>query len=98
MNVFEQTRLAKQKSILLATAPTNVKNAMLLAIADSVEKSADDILSANAIDIEKGANMTPVMRDRLLLTPDRIKRMADGVRDLIDLPDPVGRVDRKSVV
>lgn len=92
MNVFEQTRLAKQKSILLATAPTSVKNAMLLAIADSVEKSADDILSANAIDIEKGANMTPVMRDRLLLTPDRIKRMADGVRDLIDLPDPVGRV------
>lgn len=92
MNVFELTKRAKECSFLLAGASSDKKHSWLTAIADAVETNAEVILSANAIDMQKGANLSPVMRDRLLLTSDRIKRMADGVRDLVTLPDPVGRV------
>ena len=92
MDVFELCKKAKELSFLLSSATSTEKNAWLIAIADAVEANTDSILKANAIDMQNGSNLPPVMRDRLLLTPDRIKRMADGVRDLVALPDPVGRV------
>ena len=92
MKVFELCKKAKEQSYILATLSSDVKNSLLSDIAEELESSTDLILEANAIDMEKATKMSPVMRDRLLLTPDRIKRMADGVRDLISLPDPVGRV------
>lgn len=92
MMVFDLCKKAKEQSYTLATLSSKVKNSLLCDIAKVLESSIDLILSANAIDMEKASCMSPVMRDRLLLTPDRIKRMADGVRDVANLPDPVGRV------
>ena len=92
MDVFELCKKAKSLSFSLSSASSEQKNQWLIKIADAVERERDTILKANAIDMEKGANLAPVMRDRLLLTEERIKRMADGVRDLVALPDPVGRV------
>lgn len=92
MDVFSLCALAKSASFKLSATSLADRNARLLRIADEVEKNTKDILSANAIDMEKGKNLSSVMQDRLLLTEDRIARMADGVRALVDLPDPVGRV------
>jgi glutamate-5-semialdehyde dehydrogenase len=68
---------------------TGQKNALLLAIADAVEAHEKDILVANRADIEH-SGLEGAMRDRLLLTPARIKEMAGGVRDVAGLPDPIG--------
>jgi glutamate-5-semialdehyde dehydrogenase len=81
-----RARAASQK---LAQLSTEQKNALLLAIADAVEAHEKDILAANRADIEH-SGLEGAMRDRLLLTPARIKEMADGVRDVARLPDPIG--------
>lgn len=92
MDVLSLCNKARKASATLSITSIDKRNAYLLSIADAVVKNTDYILSQNAIDMERGQNLSPVMRDRLLLTNDRIARMADGVRDLISLPDPVGRV------
>lgn len=69
------------------------KNNALLAMADALEENADIILAANAEDVEAAKNkLTDVMIDRLSLSKDRIKGMADGIRDVVKLPDPVGNI------
>jgi glutamate-5-semialdehyde dehydrogenase len=68
---------------------TEEKNGLLLAIADAVEAHEQDILAANRADIEH-SGLEGAMRDRLLLTPARIKEMSRGVRDVVALPDPIG--------
>lgn len=69
------------------------KNNALLAMADALEENADIILTANAEDVEAAKNkLTDVMIDRLSLSKDRIKGMADGIRDVVKLPDPVGNI------
>lgn len=74
-------------------APTDQKNQALAAMADSLEEATEQILAANAQDMAAAkGKISEVMLDRLLLTPERIVGMADGIRTLIDLPDPVGRV------
>ncbi|WP_449451696.1 glutamate-5-semialdehyde dehydrogenase [Streptococcus suis] len=81
--------LAHKVSINLAT--TEQKNQALSAMADQLVGQTEEILAANAIDMENAqGKISQVMQDRLLLTADRIEAMADGVRALIDLPDPVG--------
>lgn len=77
---------------MLAKADSVLKNEILKSIANEVVKATDEIKSANAIDMEKGVNLAPVMKDRLRLDDIRIKKMAEGVEALISLPDPVGRV------
>ena len=62
---------------------------MLLAIADAIEAHAETILAANREDVES-SGLEGAMRDRLLLTPARIKEMAQGVRDVAALADPIG--------
>ncbi len=69
------------------------KNNALLSMADALEENADIILAANAEDVEAAKNkLTDVMIDRLSLSKDRIKGMADGIRDVVKLPDPVGNI------
>jgi glutamate-5-semialdehyde dehydrogenase len=83
---------ARQVARLLRTLDTNVKNNALLAIAETVLESEFDILSANSKDIEAGqaAGLDEHMLERLLLTESRIESIADGVRSVAALPDPVG--------
>ncbi len=69
------------------------KNNALLAMADALEENADVIIRANTEDVEAAKNkLTDVMIDRLSLSEDRIKGMADGIRDVVKLSDPVGKV------
>jgi glutamate-5-semialdehyde dehydrogenase len=73
----------------LAALTTDRKNVLLLAIADALEAQAKTILAANQEDM-KTCGYEGAMRDRLLLTPPRIKDMARGVREVAALPDPIG--------
>lgn len=69
------------------------KNAALLSVADQIEAHTDEILKANAEDMTAArGNISEVMLDRLALTSARIKAMADGVRAVAALPDPVGEI------
>lgn len=85
---------AKAAARRLAACTTEEKNRALLAMAESIERHREEILSANEKDMtaarEKGMNDT--MLDRLQLTGERVKGMAAGLRDVAALPDPVGRV------
>jgi glutamate-5-semialdehyde dehydrogenase len=85
----EKLLRARAASAKLAQLSAEHKNALLLAIADSVEAHEKDILAANRADIEH-SGLEGAMRDRLLLSPARIKDMARGVRDVAALPDPIG--------
>ena len=85
----EKLRRARAASAKLAQLSSEQKNALLLAIADAVEGHEKDVLAANRADIEH-SGLEGAMRDRLLLTPTRIREMAHGVRDVAALPDPIG--------
>ncbi len=85
----EKLLRARAASAKLAQLSTEQKNALLLTIANSVEAHEKDILAANRADIEH-SGLEGAMRDRLLLTPARIKEMAGGVREVAALPDPIG--------
>lgn len=75
----------------VAALTTEQKNNALLKMADALEKNTQKILEANAIDVEKSKGViSDVMIDRLMLTDARIKSMADGIRDVAKLPDPIG--------
>lgn len=81
--------LAHKASINLAT--TEQKNQALSAMADQLVAQTEEILAGNAIDMENAqGKISQVMQDRLLLTAERIEAMAEGLRALITLPDPVG--------
>ncbi|HEM4084448.1 TPA: glutamate-5-semialdehyde dehydrogenase [Streptococcus suis] len=81
--------LAHKASINLAT--TEQKNQALSAMADQLLAQTEAVLAGNAIDMENAqGKISQVMQDRLLLTAERIEAMADGIRALISLPDPVG--------
>ncbi len=84
----------------MGTAPTNVKNAALGAIARLLGERVADVLEANAADLadERADGLTPALRDRLALSGERIAAMADGVRAVAALDDPVGEeLERKSL-
>ncbi len=92
----EQGRRAKDASYTLAAAGTERKNASLEAIARTLIERRDEWLAANAEDVAaaKEAGMRPAMLDRLTLTEERIAGIAEAVRQVIALPDPIGRVDK----
>jgi glutamate-5-semialdehyde dehydrogenase len=85
----EKLLRAREASAKLALLSTEEKNALLLAIADAIEANAQTILAANREDVES-SGLEGAMRDRLLLTLARIKEMAQGVRDVAALGDPIG--------
>ncbi|HEP1785508.1 TPA: glutamate-5-semialdehyde dehydrogenase [Streptococcus suis] len=93
--VLLDSLLAHKASINLAT--TEQKNQALYAMADQLVAQTEAILAGNAIDMENAqGKISQVMQDRLLLTAERIEAMADGIRALIGLPDPVGLVLEES--
>lgn len=93
MTTFEILTAAQGAKSALAAASTDTKNKALSAMADALEAAEADILAANALDVEASkGTMSDVMLDRLVLTSARIAGMAQGIRDVITLPDPVGQV------
>lgn len=85
---------AKKAAAKLAVTSTAVKNKALLAMAEALLGKQEEILAANALDMERAAakGMKSSMLDRLKLTAARIEGMADGLRQVANLPDPVGNV------
>ena len=90
---------ARTASYPLARADRATKDAALIAMADAVEKQQSTILEANGQDLAVAApDTSDALLDRLRLTPERVAAMADGLRDLAALPDPVGEVVRESTL
>ncbi|MDI6734698.1 MAG: glutamate-5-semialdehyde dehydrogenase [bacterium] len=85
---------AKLASRKLANLSCGVKNRALVAMAEALESQSEAISKENAKDMEaaKISNLSPALLDRLKLNESRIKAMADGLRDVANLPDPVGEV------
>lgn len=84
---------AKAAERILATVPTAQKNKALLTAADAMEQGAAELLAANKRDMDAlSPETSAAMRDRLLLTPERIAGIVKGVREIAALPDPVGRI------
>ena len=95
MTTREILQAAKAARPALQGADTQQKNRALLAMADALEAQAEAILAANAQDMDAArGTISEVMLDRLALTKERIAGMAEGVRQVAQLPDPVGRVLR----
>jgi glutamate-5-semialdehyde dehydrogenase len=85
---------AQSASQILAQATTKTKNEALLAIADRIAKETEAILAANEADLKAGSErgLSSAMLDRSRLDPRRIQAIANSVRELVDLTDPVGEV------
>ena len=93
MTTLEQLQAAQSAKNVLASADTQWKNNALFAMADSLETAQEDILAANQKDLSAAKGViSEVMLDRLTLSSARIRDMAQGIRAVADLPDPVGRV------
>lgn len=92
--VIEKAKSASLAARKLGTLDTNIKNNALIAMAEALEKNKDTILKANSIDVEnvKKAGTTTALIDRLTLNQKRISGMADGLRSVAALPDPIGEV------
>lgn len=89
-------RQAKETAYQLGLMTTPQKNEVLLHMAQVLEDHTQQILQANAVDLAKATEygVPETMQDRLQLTNERIKDMADGIRHVATLPDPIGEVDK----
>lgn len=95
IKLLTAARAAKQS---VAALTTEQKNNALLKMADTLEANIQKILDANKIDCDNArGKISDVMIDRLLLTDARIKAMADGIRDVAKLPDPVGHILKEHI-
>ena len=91
--MFDMLKTAKTAKFEISNLTTRQKNEALEAMAFSLLTHEDSILSANAQDLEHAKeSISTVMLDRLALSPERIKAMAKGIREVAALPDPVGRL------
>ena len=98
MTTQELLKTVKAAAPALAEATTAQKNQALLAMAAALEANCDEILEANRRDVSAAqGHIAPVMIDRLALSRQRVLDMAEGVRQVAALPDPVGRVRRQVV-
>jgi glutamate-5-semialdehyde dehydrogenase len=90
--VEEACAQAKEASRVLATLDAATKDAALRAVAHELESRMDEIVEANAADLEEGraAGLSDALLDRLALDQERVRGMADGVRMIVELPDPIG--------
>jgi glutamate-5-semialdehyde dehydrogenase len=100
MTVLQQAAQARGASIDLAAAIRAEKDEALLLMADRLVERSADIVAANAVDVTaaRDAGLSESMIDRLTLTPGGVVAMADGLRQLAALPDPVGDVVRGSTL
>jgi len=96
MDIAELARKAKEASRILARVPADRKELALRAMADRLEEGSDRFLEANALDLEGGKEkgLSAAMLDRLALKDRTIREMAQGIREVAALPDPVGEVVR----
>lgn len=94
MTVTEQGKRARATLAFMLQVDSEQKNKALNAIANMLEKNSDRIIEANAIDLEQGRNngLSEGLLDRLMLNEERIKAMADGVRQVAGLADPCGKI------
>ena len=89
----EMLRAAKAAKQKVGTLTTDQKNRALMEMARALTENTQEILAANARDMENAKDkISPVMQDRLLLTPQRIQGMAEGIAQVAQLPDPVGHL------
>ena len=92
-STFDILKEAKSAKGVLCSLDTATKNNALLKMADALEENSAEILVENAKDLERAKGIiSEVMLDRLALSEDRIKGMAEGIRQVAALPDPVGEV------
>lgn len=95
----EILQATKRASSALAQITSEEKNAVLLAMADALQASCDTILAENQKDLQQARGViSDTMLDRLALTKDRVSGMAQGIRDVVALPDPVGRIQKETVL
>lgn len=94
MELLEICKKAKEVKQQIAVLSTNQKNEALLAVADKLVEKQADLITANAIDMENGKanNMPEGLLDRLLINETRIAQMAEGLRQVVALDDPIGEV------
>lgn len=100
MSVSEQARRARVAAETLAVATRTVKDAALVAMADALVTRTPEILTANETDLAAGreAGLTAAVLDRLALDAGRVAGIADALREMAALPDPVGEVVRGSTL
>ncbi len=94
MTLLELATKARDSKYDVAALTTKAKNDAILSVADALEANATDIISANAIDMKNGEakGLSVGLLDRLKLDEARIKGMADGLREVVKLEDPIGKV------
>ena len=98
MTTLEQMKLAKAAAPKLGFCSTEQKNQALFAMAEALVRHTATILAANALDLEAAkGSVSTVMLDRLALSESRIAAMAEGIRQVAELPDPVGEVLAREV-
>ncbi len=92
--LIEQGKRARQAARILATTPTSLKDQALMEMADALVKNSPELVAANQLDLENGQRMglTAALLERLMLDEQRIKDMAQGLREIAALPDPIGEV------
>ena len=96
MTTQEMLKLAKEAKTSMMLADTDKKNAALLAMAEELIAGTEEILAENEKDLEASKGIiSDVMLDRLALSKSRIEGMAQGIREVAELPDPVGKVLRR---
>jgi glutamate-5-semialdehyde dehydrogenase len=97
--IIEMAKTAKAATLEMARCPSERKNRVLLAIAAAVEEDAEKIKSENARDLEyaRGKGLSDAMIDRLTINDGTIRSMADGLRDVAGLFDPVGTSDETTI-
>ncbi len=95
----EILQATKRASAALAQITSDEKNAVLLAMADALQASCDTILAENQKDLQQARGViSDTMLDRLALNKDRVFGMAQGIRDVVALPDPVGRIQKETAL
>ena len=98
MTTLDILKKAKAAAPSLAALDSDKKNAALLAMATALEEKADAVLAANALDMTAArGKLSDAMLDRLSLTKERISAMAEGIRQVVALPDPVGQVRKQEI-
>lgn len=99
LSIRAQALACRDAARSVAALSTDAKNALLLAMADALDADADAILAANADDLRaaEAKGVGSAMLDRLMLDPQRLAGMAHALREVAELPDPVGLVTRRDV-
>ncbi len=94
--VLDVARRAREASTVLGPANRSTKDAAILAMADALDARVDEVVAANTGDVQRAvaSGTAEGLVDRLTLTPERLTGIADALRDVAQLPDPVGEVIR----